>query len=292
MKASRLFLCIAALFAHPAWAQSPVAPLQSLEQRLAATALDNPGEFGIAAVDLATGRLASFNGDTPFPMASTVKVAIAATYLSEVDQGRRSLADLNGSETASALMERMIIHSDNFATDRLLAMLGGPGTVDSWLRQNSLAGIRVDRTIAQLLAARRDLKDVRDSSTPKAMLGLLGAIDSGRVLKPESRLVLLDLMRRCATGKNRIKALLPPGTPVEHKTGTLSGYSGDVAFVTLPDGRRIALAIFARGGENRPGVIATLARAIYDGFTAESMASAYPGATRPASVYGSGTSSR
>jgi beta-lactamase class A len=274
MKASRLFLCLAALVAQPAWAQAPVAPLQSLEQRLAATALDNPGEFGIAAVDLATGRLASFNGDTPFPMASTVKVAVAATYLSQVDEGRRSLADLGGGASAAVLMDRMITHSDNVATDQLLAMLGGPGTVEAWLRQNGLAGIRVDRTIAQLLAARRDLKDLRDSSTPKAMLALLGAIDSSRVLKPESRLLLLDMMRRCATGKNRIKALLPPGTPVEHKTGTLSGYSGDVAFVTLPDGRRIALAIFARGGENRPGVIATLARAIYDGFSAEGTASA------------------
>lgn len=268
------FACLAAVLAQPVSAQAPDPRLQPLEQRLAATARDNPGEFGIAAVDLATGRLASFNGDTPFPMASTVKVAIAATYLSEVDEGRRSLADLNGADTASALMERMIIHSDNRATDQLLAMLGGPATVDAWLHRNGLAGIRVDRTIAQLLAARRDLRDPRDSSTPKAMLGLLGAIDSGRVLKPESRLVLLDLMRRCATGKNRIKALLPAGTPVEHKTGTLSGYSGDVAFVTLPDGRRIALAIFARGGENRPGVIATLARAIYDGFAAPGQATA------------------
>src|SRR4051812_5541056 len=101
MKASRLFLCLAALVVQPAWAQAPVAPLQSLEQRLAATALDNPGEFGIAAVDLATGRLASFNGDTPFPMASTVKVAVAATYLSQVDEGRRSLADLGAGASAA-----------------------------------------------------------------------------------------------------------------------------------------------------------------------------------------------
>jgi beta-lactamase class A len=286
------FACFAALLAQPAWAQAPDPRLQPLEQRLAATARDNPGEFGIAAVDLATGRLASFNGDTPFPMASTVKVAIAATYLSQVDEGRRALSDLSGGATASALMERMIIHSDNRATDQLLAMLGGPAAVDAWLRQNALAGIRVDRTIAELLAARRDLKDPRDSSTPKAMLGLLGAIDSGRVLKPQSRLVLLDLMRRCATGRNRIKALLPAGTPVEHKTGTLSGYSGDVAFVTLPDGRRIALAIFARGGENRPGVIATLARAIYDGFTGEAATSASAAAAQQPPAYRGGTSSR
>ncbi|MGQ0590575.1 MAG: serine hydrolase, partial [Sphingosinicella sp.] len=58
--------------------------------------------------------------------------------------------------------------------------------------------------------------------------------------------------------------ILPPGAMVEHKTGTLSGYTGDVGFLTTPEGRRIAVAFFARGGDNRPGVIATAARAIYD----------------------------
>ena len=56
---------------------------------------------------------------------------------------------------------------------------------------------------------------------------------------------------------------------VENKTGTLSGYTGDVGFLTLPNGRRIAVAFFARGGDNRPGVIATAARVIYDAFGAE-----------------------
>ena len=36
--------------------------------------------------------------------------------------------------------------------------------------------------------------------------------------------------------------------------------------LTLADGRRIAVAFFARGGGNRPAVIATAARAIYDAF--------------------------
>ena len=34
----------------------------------------------------------------------------------------------------------------------------------------------------------------------------------------------------------------------------------------MPDGHRIAVAIFARGGSNRPRTIAEAARAIYDGF--------------------------
>jgi beta-lactamase class A len=73
-------------------------------------------------------------------------------------------------------------------------------------------------------------------------------------------------MAQCQTGKNRMRALLPSGTPVEHKTGTLNGLTDDVGFISLPDGRRIAVAIFARGGANRPRTIAEAARAIYDGF--------------------------
>lgn len=261
-----MWLLIAA--AQPAWAQSSPR-LQSLEQRLAAMAAENPGEYGIAALDLATGETISFNGNETFPMASTMKIAVAAAYLGEVDAGRRTLDDVIAGTSALGLMDAMIVRSDNRATDLLMVSLGGPAAIDAWLRTHSLAGIRVDRTIAQLLRARRDLRDVRDSSTPNAMLGLLRLIDSGAALKPQSRYLLLDMMRRCATGSNRIRGILPPGATVEHKTGTLSGYTGDVGFLTTPTGRRIAVAFFARGGSNRPAVIATAARAIYDGLGAE-----------------------
>ena len=83
-------------------------------------------------------------------------------------------------------------------------------------------GLRVDRTIAQLLSDKRDLWDRRDSSTPMAMVDLLRRIYKAELIKPESRNYLLDLMAQCETGKNRMKALLPGGTPVEHKTGTLT----------------------------------------------------------------------
>ncbi|MBV9882246.1 MAG: serine hydrolase [Sphingomonadaceae bacterium] len=270
MRRVALFVWLSVLFAaQPALAQAPNAPLEALQRQLALTAAENPGEYGIAALDLATGQTVSVNGNIPFPMASTVKVAVAATYLSEVDAGRRSMDDQVGGVSAATLMNAMLTRSDNHATDQLLAMLGGPATVDLWLRNHNIRGIRVDRTIAQLLSDRRDLRDVRDSSTPLAMLRLLQLIDDGQVLSPQSHDRLLDMMARCVTGRNRIRALLPAGTRVEHKTGTLNGYTGDVAFVTLPDQRRIAMVIFARGGDNRPAVIATAARTIYDGFNAE-----------------------
>ena len=264
MRLWTVLVALLACAAQPATAASSPS-LQSLEQQLSYLVAGNSSDVGIAAIDLKTGETVSIRGNTPFPMASTVKVAVAALYLSQVDHGRRSLDDTIAGQPARSLMARMLIHSDNRATDMLLNNLGGPTAVHSWLQQNGVRGLRVDRTIAQLLSARRDLYDDRDSSTPTAMVDLLKRIYRAELIRPESRNYLLDLMAQCETGKNRMKALLP-GIPIEHKTGTLNGLTDDVGFITLPDGRRVAVAIFTRGGANRPQTIAEAARAIYDGF--------------------------
>ena len=260
-----VFVWLLAIVAQPvAAASSP--SLISLERQLTSMIDTRSGNYGIAALDLGTGEMVSLRGDTPFPMASTVKIAVAANYLAQVEFGRRSLDDRIGGRSARSLMEAMMIHSDNHATDLLLADLGGPTKLQQWLRERNVTGIRVDRNIASLLAAKRDLWDVRDSSTPRAMVELLRRIDKGELLRPSSRLVLLNLMARCKTGKNRMRALLPASAQVQHKTGTLNNYTSDVGFITLPDGRRIAVAFFARGGSDRPATIAMAARTIYDGF--------------------------
>ena len=244
----------------------PSPHLVELQARIGASAKENPGEYGIAALDLDSGEMIGVNADMAFPMASTMKIAVAATYLADVDEGRRTMVDTIRGESAYALMDRMIVRSDNHATDILIAHLGGPSAIESWVRRHGLDGMRVDRTIAQLLASKRNLWEHEDTSTPKAMLMLLRGIDRGDFLSTSSRETLLDMMRRCSTGRNRIKGLMPTGAVVEHKTGTLNGYTSDVGFLTLPDGRRIAVAFFARGGGNRPAVIASAARSIYDGF--------------------------
>lgn len=254
-----------AVLAAPALAEAPPS-LQPLEARLQSLSSASPGNIGIAALDLRTGELVAAHGDEPFPMASTVKIAVAANYLAQVEFGRRSLDERIGGRTAAQLMDAMITRSENHATDLLLKNLGGPARVQQWLEQRNIEGIRIDRNIAQLLAAKRDLWDVRDSATPKAMVELLRRIDNGTLLASSSRAYLLDLMGRCVTGKNRLPALLPAGTLVEHKTGTLSGYSSDVGFITLPDGRRLAVAVFARAASNRPRRIAEAAHAVYYGF--------------------------
>ena len=265
MRFIALLLSVLAFVAQPAAAASSPG-LLTLEQQLNAMVAGKSADVGIAALDLTSGQSVSVKGNVPFPMASTVKVAVAALYLAQVDHGRRSLDDTINGVPVRSLMNRMLINSDNRATDILMKDLGGPNALHVWLQDNGVRGLRVDRNIQQLLNAKRDLWDRRDSSTPMAMVELLGKIYRAELIKPASRNYLLEVMARCKTGKNRMKALLPFGTPVEHKTGTLNGYTSDVGFVSLPGGRRIAVAIFARGGANRPRTIAESTRAIYDGF--------------------------
>jgi len=264
MRFIALFFAIFAFVAQPAVAASSPA-LATLEDQLSSLVSNKSADVGIAALDLNTGETVSIKGNTPFPMASTVKVAIAALYLAQVDNGRRSLDDTINGQSVRGLMRRMLVFSDNRAADILFKDVGGPRALEAWLENNNVKGIHVDRTIAQLLASKRDLFDRRDSSTPVAMVELLKRIYKAELIKPESRNYLLDVMAQCETGKNRMKALLP-GVPVEHKTGTLNGLADDVGFITLPDGRRVAVAIFTRGGADRPRTIAETARAIYDGF--------------------------
>lgn len=269
---------------------------RELERQLAAIAAQSSGKLGIYAAEIGGARQVAINGERAFPMASTVKIAIAATYLQGVDERRLALdseyplrigTGVTGADgrivtrpgmslTAQSLIELMITKSDNQATDALLAAVGGPSAVNRWLATHGIAGQRVDRDIATLL--RDDMQkndpvlgiDKRDSSTPAAMVQLLGALHRGDVLSAQSRAVLLGAMSRCQTGKTRIPAMLPAGTLVAHKTGTLWSQTSDVGIIRLPDGRSVALAVFVTGPESHAvhgRQIAAIARAVYDNFS-------------------------
>lgn len=270
-----------------------------LETRIAQLADGSEGRIGVSAIDLATGQSISILGDQLFPMASTSKIAIAAAYLEGVDEGRWSLttewpllwpvrsrpfssaaAPVRRGEYMSALdlIDLMITRSSNPATDALLAALGGTEPVNDWARRAGLTGFSLDRDIATLVRDDGEFDpetyiDRRDSATPETMVQLLAGIYQGRWLSAASRHVIIDAMERCRTGTRRIPALMPDYVTVAHKTGSLNNTSSDIGFLTAPDGRTIALAIYVTGNttrRNREARIASIARGIYDGFAQES----------------------
>ena len=268
------------------------------EQQLAAVAEASQGRIGVAAVDLTSGRTVDILGSQRFPMASTSKVAIAATFLDGVDKGRWSLssqfplmvpvssapfstavAPVRAGELMSAqqLIELMITRSNNYATDALLKVVGGPTAVNAWVQRAGIDDWQIDRDIATLV---RDdgaidparVVDKRDSATPLAMVRLLSGIYQGKWLSPNSRGVLLGAMGRCVTGKRRIPAGLPENVMVSHKTGSLNNTSSDVGIIQTPDGRVFAVAIYVTGQGGRPNRearIASITRTLYNGYLSE-----------------------
>lgn len=273
-------LLAAALAVTPVCAQWPTqdGPPVSIEAQIASLAQAAAGRIGVAAMDLTTGDAVSLGAADRYPMASTVKIAIAGTFLTGVDEGRYRLDQMfvkgGAPMTAARAMELMLIRSDNHAADLLLKAVGGPAKVNAWLSEVGVTGQHMDRTIARLvlddrLPARVRAADLRDTSTPSAMIALLGRLRSGLLLSESSTRYLFDVMARCVTGRSRIPGMLPAGTPIAHKTGTLDGVSDDVGIVTLPNGHDMAIAIFAHGMRSdaeRNGQIARIARLLYDHF--------------------------
>jgi beta-lactamase class A len=269
-----------------------------LEARIAGLINQDRGRIGVAAIDLSSGRSLAVLGDQPFPLASTSKIAIAATFLAGVDAGRWRLSDQyplmipvpsrkyssavapvrRGTMlSAQSLIELSLTRSDNHATDALLAAVGGPEAVTRWVRSTGVSGFRLDRDIATLVRDDGEINpataiDPRDSASPVAMTRLLAGLYGGEWLTPASRGVLIGAMERCETGRYRLRAQLPDNAWIAHKTGTLSNTASDVGIIRTPDGRAFAVAVYVTGQGSRAerdARIAELGRTIYDGYLAE-----------------------
>ncbi len=205
----------------------------------------------------------------------------------------------------ASLLEAMMVDSDNTAADLLLGRIGGATQVQSWLVAHGLDGIEVTGSELEMaalyegiglaalpadrlcdpacLAALADRvpperrREARlrfeeapmNAGTARGVAELLVRLRKGELLSAASTGRLLDLMGRCRTGDGRIRGLLPKGTPVLDKTGTVGRGANDAGLVTLPGGRgEIAVVVLVQGSEATPRerdrVIARIARAAFD----------------------------
>jgi beta-lactamase class A len=276
---------------------------------------------------LESGHELYLNRSVRFPMGSLFKVAVAVQVLALVDQGALSLdktlllqaSDLRPGSgklaksfaeprpiSVRALLETMLVDSDNTATDLLWKEAGGATAVTARLAILGVKGITVARPTGELMAAavglgaqaggsdltpaRLDdlvrqyprkwrlgeiaafLKDERDTTSPEAYVALLARIWRGEAMSAAQTALLLDIMHRCATGRGRLPGGLPPGTRVARKTGTLSPHViNDAGIIVLPGGAgHVALAVLVRESSHdvnvQERVIADIARAVYGYF--------------------------
>jgi len=235
--------------------------------------------IGVSAIHLESGRRLGVRGNERFPMGSVYKFPIVLAALRRGDAGTLKLDqkitiepkdfspgwsplrdDAKGKPvktTVGELLRYTVSISDNTACDHTLRLLGGPAAVSKRMAELGVPGIRIDRpekTIAKHLQApggrAKYAADVRDTATPDDMAALLVAFWNRRDgLSKASHDLLMRWMIETPTGARRIKAVVPAGAVVAHKTGTMPGVVNDAAIVTSPDGRHhIVIVVFSKAG--------------------------------------------
>lgn len=200
------------------------------------------------------------------------------------------------------LIQLMMRVSDNSATDILLNKIGA-ANVTARMRSLGLDSIRVDRTtlemildqegvdyalygtlqIAQLrermsavdpqTAARANEqfnKVEKDVATPRHMTALLEKIYRGQIVDRGASDEIIEFMNHSMIGQTRIPGLLPDGTRVVHKTGSISGSTNDTGIVFLPRGDHLLITVFTKDAKapaaERERLIAEISRYAYDFF--------------------------
>ena len=292
MRSARLpvsFLIAALAVAPATLAQSP------LQAKLARIAAQAHGRVGVACALPGSALICDLHAGEPFPMQSVYKLPISMAMLHAIEQGRFTLtqtirflpSDLIAADQYSPLRDAhphanvdvpvqdlihgALVDSDGVASDILMRSLGGPAAVNAYVRSLGIQGIEI-RDTEQTLGRQVALEN-RNTAEPRAMVALLRLLADHSPLSPEHTQLMLGWMSSTHTGDHRLKALLPPGTTVADKTGTsgsarkFTNATNDVGLVTLPDGRRLAVAVFVADSAApeavREHVIAQIGQAVY-----------------------------
>ena len=133
-------LLITLPLAQRAVAQDSIEWSGPLLARLAQVDRQTPGQLGVYVKDMQTGISVSYHGEDAWYLASTVKVPIAIAVLRRIEQGDLTLdspvtllasdyVDGAGPTNRHALsvrylLDQMLIHSDNTASDMLIRLVG------------------------------------------------------------------------------------------------------------------------------------------------------------------------
>ena len=169
------------------------------------------------------------------------------------------------------LLRMTVSLSDNVAAGILLRLVGGPKAVNTYIAALPVSGFHLQDSEAGL---HHDVSaQYRNWFEPAGAVQLLRRISDNSPLTSEHTDLLLGWMTPVVRTK-RLEGDLPAGIRVAHKSGTsdvdggVAHATNDIGLIQLPDGRRIAIAVFVTDSTadeaTREWVIARIARAVYD----------------------------
>jgi beta-lactamase class A len=246
-------------------------------------------------LDARPGEEVLINETARFHAASTMKVPVMIELFRQVDAKRLSLDDsitvvnhftsiVDGSQyilpssveddgevhtsigrpmTLRKLCEAMITISSNLAANNLIEKLGVTNiqaTTDSL----GASGMQLLRGVEDQKAFAANKNNTTDAI---GLATLMAKIGRGEAAGPASSAEMIDILKR-QHFNNGIPAGLPAGTPVAHKTGTITRVHHDAAIVYAP--RPYVLVVLTRGLEKESesdALIAAIARITRGGST-------------------------
>lgn len=256
------------------------------------------GRIGVSIKLLESNDTLNYQDNHHYPMQSVFKFPIAVSLLRVVDRGKVDLdqkiliTKKELPKTVSALQEKypegnvnisvreiltdMVTVSDNNACDILMKLLGGPQVITNEIYNIGVSQLEIRGNEAEM---KTDWGlQYRNWSKPSAQIELLTQLFHQTMLAKKSNDLLMQLMLSTYVAPNRIRGLLPKGTPVAHRSGTsstnqenLSPATNDVGIITLPNGKHLAIAIFLMDShadaKARDLLIAKIAKAAFDEFS-------------------------
>jgi beta-lactamase class A len=279
----------------------------ALQEKVAAIAADAQGTVSVSCLLPGTVLTCDLNPHNHSPMQSVFKLPLVLTVLHLADAGKL-LPEQQPGEPISVTLNRKVRFlpedriphaysplqkrypeanvdvplrkliqlaagkSDNAATETLLRIIGGPSVVQDYVHSLGITGFQLQDGEQGL---HRDPKaQYSNWIEPADAVKLLERLSSDPPLSSAANDFLLQTLTGSTTGRKRLRAGLPRGTVLAHKTGTSGEHNGkaeatnDAGLITLPDGRRLAIAVFITDShakeKTRNRVIARIGRAAYD----------------------------
>jgi beta-lactamase class A len=282
------FICIIMLLPFNALAENintVAAQIEALEQ-------NEGGRIGIAAVNLVNGQRLEYRANERFALCSTFKLPLVAAVLSRVDASKERLDRLvafsqtdiqeyapiakehlkEGKMSIAQLSAAAIQYSDNTAANLLLQSIGGPEALTQYARSVGDKITRLDRNEPTLNSNLPN--DLRDTTTPLAMVNTMRSLLTGNALSLQSRKQLNAWLVGNTTGDKRLRAGMNPAWKIGDKTGSgENGAANDVAIVWPTDKEPFLVAVYYTGADTsadkKNEVIAEVGRIVSANFYPE-----------------------
>jgi len=264
-----------------------------LEAKLTPLIKAHQGDAAIAVKHLDTGATFFHNADTPMPTASLIKFAVMVEVYQQVHEGKLKLTDpvtlkkedkVPGSGILTEhfsdgltlplkdAVRLMIVFSDNTATNLVLDKIG----LDATAKRMEALGFPNTKIHSKVFKRETSVFPERSkefglgSTTAKEMLGLLEKLHKGELVSADASKEMLAHLKKC-DDKDKLTKLLPPGTVVAHKTGSVSDARTDAGIIYTKSGPVAVVVLTAKNKdtswtpENAGNVLcARVGRAVYD----------------------------